>query len=67
MGYLDLWKHTKKQNQKTSFYTFFYKVKNKIGRELGLAPPPVRENSLLFFFYLNPSLMIYFSSELECL
>ena len=23
---------------------------------MGLAPPPVRENSLLFFFYLNPSL-----------
>ena len=47
----------KKQNQKASFYAFLYKIKNKIGRELGLAPPRVRENSLLFFLlFLNPSL-----------
>ena len=56
--YLDLWKHTKKQNQKASFYTFLYKIKNKKGRELGLAPP-LRIGKIpyfYFFLFLNPSL-----------
>ena len=54
-GYIDLWKHTKKQNQKASLYTFLYKLKNKIGRKLGLAPPP-RFEKIPYFFETVPYL-----------
>ena len=39
------------KGQKASSYTFFYKIKNKIGRELGLAPPPGQGKFPTFFFF----------------